>query len=66
MEGQRHYRRGSGGGAAQDAEVVLSMTAVGRTGSGGAASDRRRETKEERVEWSAKAGWAGFKNGNQK
>jgi hypothetical protein len=48
---------------ARDAEAVLGATAAGRTGDGGATSDQRRESKEERVEWAAKAGWAGFKNG---
>jgi hypothetical protein len=36
------------------------MTAAGRTGGGGAASDRMRETKEERAEWAAEAGVAGW------
>jgi hypothetical protein len=59
MEGQRRYRRGSGGGVVRDAEAVLNAMAAGRTGGGGTASDRRRETKEERAEWAAKARWAG-------
>jgi hypothetical protein len=63
MEGWHCYRRGSGAGVAWDAEAVLGATAAGRTGDGGATSDQRRESKEERVEWAAKAGWAGFRNG---
>jgi hypothetical protein len=35
-------------------------------GGGGAASDWRRERKEERAEWATKAGWASFGNGKQK
>jgi hypothetical protein len=62
-EGRRCYGRGSGVGVAWDAEAALGVTAVGRTGGGGAASDWRRETKEERAEWAAKNGWAGFGNG---
>jgi hypothetical protein len=58
IEGQCHYGRGSGGGVARDAEVVLGTTATGQTGGGGVASDRRRETKEEQAEWAAKVGWA--------
>jgi hypothetical protein len=38
-----HYRRGSGGGVARDAEATLDVMAAGQTGGGGAA----------------KAGWAG-------
>jgi predicted DsbA family dithiol-disulfide isomerase len=49
-EGRHHYRRGSGGSMAQDAEAAL-MTAAGRTSGGGTASDQRREMKEERAEW---------------
>jgi hypothetical protein len=51
---------------ARDTEAVLDTMAPGRTGSGGTASDRRREMKEERAEWAAKAGWANFGNGKQK
>jgi hypothetical protein len=64
--GWHRYGRGSGGGTAWDAKVALSATAAGWMGSGGAASDWRRETKEERAEWAAKAGWGGFGNGKQK
>jgi hypothetical protein len=59
MDGWCRYGRGSGGGVAWDAEAVLGATAAGWMGSGDAATDQRRETKEERVEWAAKAGWAG-------
>jgi hypothetical protein len=45
MEGQHHYGRGSGDSTARDAEVVLGTTAAARTGGGGVASDRRRETR---------------------
>jgi hypothetical protein len=63
MEGQRHYGRGSGGSVAQDTEPVLGAMVARRTGGGGGASDRWTETKEERADWAAKAGWAGFRNG---
>jgi hypothetical protein len=63
MEGWHHYGRGSGGGAAREAEATLDMTIAGWTGNGGTTSDWRRETKEERAEWTAKAQWAGFRNG---
>jgi hypothetical protein len=56
MEERCHYRWGSGGGAAWDTEAALDAMAAGRTGGGGEASDQRRETKEERVEWAAKPG----------
>jgi hypothetical protein len=61
-EGQRRYKRGSGGSAARDIEAALSAMAAGRTGGGGMALDRRTETKE-RAEWAAKARWDGFGNG---
>jgi hypothetical protein len=57
MEGWHRYRRGSGGGAAYDVGAALDVMAAGRTGGGGATSDRMRETKEE---WAAKAGVAGW------
>jgi hypothetical protein len=63
MEGQRHYGRGSGGGTAQDAEAVLGVMAAGLIGGGSTASDQRREMKEERAEWAAKVGWAGWPGG---
>jgi hypothetical protein len=44
-------------------EAALGATAVGRMGGGGATSDHRRETKEERAEWAARAGWAGWPGG---
>jgi hypothetical protein len=44
---------------ALDVEAALGAMAAGRTGGGGMASDWRREMKEERAEWAAKAGWAG-------
>jgi hypothetical protein len=50
MEGWCHYGRESGGGAARDVEDALGVTAAGQMGGGGATSDRRRETKEERAE----------------
>jgi hypothetical protein len=59
MEGQCHYGRGSAGGVAWDVEAALGVTAAGWMVGGGTASDRRREMKEEWVEWAAKAGWAG-------
>jgi hypothetical protein len=49
----------------RDAEAALGVTAAGRTGGGGAASDRKRETKEEQGEWATKARLAGFGNGKQ-
>jgi hypothetical protein len=57
MEGRRRYGRGSGGGMAQDAEAALSATTADRTGGGCAASDRRREMKEERAKWAADRKW---------
>jgi hypothetical protein len=51
---------------ARDAEATLGVTTAGQTGGGGAASGRMRETKEERAEWAAKVGWAGFENVKQK
>jgi hypothetical protein len=48
IEGWRRYRRGSGGGAARDT--------ASRTCGGGIASDRRRETKEERAKWAVNSG----------
>jgi hypothetical protein len=59
MEGRHPYGRGSGGSVAWDEETALGVTAADRTGGGGATSDRRRETKEERAEWAEKAEWAG-------
>jgi hypothetical protein len=47
-------------------EAVLGATALGRMGSGSVASSQRREMKEERPEWAARAGWASFKNGKRK
>jgi hypothetical protein len=47
MEGQRRYGRGSGGSVARDAEAALGATVADWMGGGGAASDQRRETKEE-------------------
>jgi hypothetical protein len=44
----------------QQTGAALDATAAGQTGGGGAASDRMRETKEERAEWAAKAGVAGW------
>jgi hypothetical protein len=46
-EGQHRCSRGNGVGAARDTEVALSAMVIGRMGGGGAASDWRRETKEE-------------------
>jgi hypothetical protein len=65
-EGWHHYVMGSGGGMARDTEAALGATAVGWTRAGGVASDQRRETKEERAEWVAKARWAGFRNAKRK
>jgi hypothetical protein len=47
-------------------EVALNVMAAGLPDGGGVASNRRRDTKEERAEWAAKAGWAGFRNGKRK
>jgi hypothetical protein len=66
MEGQRRYLRGSGGGMAWDVEAALGATAADRTGGGGTASDQRRDRKEERTKWAAKAGWASFGNFQRK
>jgi hypothetical protein len=50
-------QKGKGRQRGSGAEAALGVTAASRMGSGGAASDRRTEMKEERAEWAAKAGW---------
>jgi hypothetical protein len=59
---RRHYGRGNAGGTARDVLAALGVMVAGQTRGGTAASDWRRETKEERAEWAAKIGWAGFRN----
>jgi hypothetical protein len=66
MKRRCHYGRGCGGGTARGMEAVLGATALGRMGSGSVASGQRREMKEERPEWAARAGWASFRNGKRK
>jgi hypothetical protein len=56
-------QKGKGRQRGSGAEAVLGVTAASRMGSGGAASDRRTEMKEERAEWAAKAGWGRWLGG---